>query len=794
MKSTHLVHVLLGSAAFVAVPVTAQAATPVAPVSPAETALPSKPDTNAAGEVAQDIVVTAQKRSESAQRVPITIAAFTAPMLAQANVVAVTDLPRIVPTLKLGTTPGGVGTRFVIRGIGSFGNSALEPSVAAFVDGIYVPRPSSLVGTFLDIAGVEVLSGPQGTIFGRNASAGAISLRTGSPTGDLSGTFKAEAETGELYRLSGVLNVPISDRVAIRAAAMGSSFGGYWHNTTTGKRFGGVDTLAGRLSLKAELTNSLVWNVKADYQKLNGNFYLNYQLDPATLTPTTLANLTRANNGIAPDLVLFDRNNNVASDPAHIDDSIWGVTSDLGWTFGGGYSLRLLQGYRQWKANEEEADAAGLAVFTTNRTVEYLSKSHSHELQIVSPSDALLGGRLSFVAGLYYFHEDLNINYFHNISRAGGFCEKFIGTTPAKAVQYNACLTGTERDLYDIRFAQSTESIAGYGQATLTIVPTVKLTFGARWTQDKKLGSYVAVQANAAASVFGVNENTPNLSYEQSKVTYRGSLTWEPVSDVMLFANYSTGFKSGGFNSGSATTVLGQARLFAPETVKNYEIGWKARFFDRMLTFNTTLFRMDIDGYQERAANGTGGSILRNVGSLRNQGADIDLVLRPDSHITANVSAAYLDSKFLSYVGAPNPPYIGGFQDLTGQPVTYAPKWSVSTGGQVGYDIANTGMRWVMRGDVSYTSSQYMGSQIDESPLALQEAYTLLGARFTLYGKSDKWSLAVFGRNLTDKGYCTGRVYNPLDSALGLRYVGGTAIRCSVGSPRTIGISGSVNF
>lgn len=782
MYGSRLIQALIGSTAVLALPLYAQTAPAQERADPA------------AEDGTQDIVVTAQKRSESSQSVPITIAAFTAPMLAQANVTAVSDLPRIVPTLRLGTTPGGVGTRFIIRGVGSFGNSALEPSVAAFVDGIYVPRPASLIGTFLDIAGVEVLSGPQGTIFGRNASAGAINLRTGSPTGDLSGTVTAEAETGELYRVSGVINIPVSDRVAVRAAAVGSSFGGYWHNTTTGKRFGGVDTFAGRLSLKAELAESLIWNLKADYQNLNGDYYLNYQLDPATLTPTTLANITRASNGIAPDLNLFDRKNNVASDPAHIDDSIWGVTSDLAWTSGGGYVLRLLQGYREWKADEEEADVAGLAVFTTNRTVGFTSKSHSHELQILSPTDALLDGRLSFVGGLYYFNEDLGIDYFHNISRAGGFCEKFIGTAPARAVQYNACLTGTERDIYDIRFAQSTESVAGYGQGTVVLVPTVKFTFGARWTHDKKRGRYRAVQANAAASVFGANENTPDLRYDEGKVTYRGSLTWEPVSDVMLFANYSTGFKSGGFNSGSATTVLGQQRLFRPETVKNYEIGWKARFFDRVLTFNTTLYQMDIDGYQERASNGLGGSILRNVGSLRNKGADVEFVVRPNTHLAANLSAAYLDSRFRSYVGAPNPPYIGGFQDLTGKPVTYAPKWSVSAGAQIGYDIGNDGMRWLLRGDLSYTASQYVGSQIDLSPLAVQPAYTLLGARFTVYGKDDNWSLAVFGRNLTDKGYCTARVYNPLDSALGLRYAGGTAIRCSVGAPRTIGLSGSLRF
>jgi iron complex outermembrane receptor protein len=799
MKSTGLIYALLGSAALFAAPSTASATESNPPANPPVNAVQPDPATAPAASdtpdsEVPDIVVTAQKRSESSQRVPITIAAFTAPMLAQANVSSVVDLPRIVPTLRLGSTPGGVGTRYVIRGVGSFGNSALEPSVAAFVDGIYVPRPASLIASFLDIAGVEVLSGPQGTIFGRNASAGAISVHTGSPTNELSAKINAQAETGELYKLDSFVNVPVSDNVAFRLAALGQNFGGYWHNTTTGRRFGGVDTRALRLSMKADITPSLTWIVKADAQRVFGNGYINYQLDPATLTPTTLANITAKNNGIVPDLNLFDRNNNVASDPAHINDTIWGVTSDLAYNFGGGYTVRLLQGYHEWNANESEADAGGLSVFTNNRTVLYNSKSHSDELQLISPTDKLLGGHLSFLAGLYYFNEDLHITYQNNISKAGGFCEKFIGMAPAKAALYSACVNGPEQDLFDVRFTQRTESLAAYGQTTLEVVPTVNLTLGARWTRDIKNGTYKSVQADAAASLFGVAEDTPNLYYAQNKVTYRANLAWTPVNDVMLYATFSTGFKSGGFNSGSATTVLGQLRLFQPETVKNYEIGWKTRFFDRKLTFNTTIYRMDINGYQERAATPVGGVILRNAGNLRNQGVDLDVIVAPDRHFSTNVTVAYLDSKFLSYPGAPVPVYQTGTQDLTGQPATYAPKWSVSTGAQVGYNVAGTSLRWQLRGDVSYTSSQFMGSQIDESPLTLQPAYTLLGARFTLYGKDDKWSLALFGRNLTDKGYCTGRVYNPLDSAIGLRYVGGTAIRCTVGAPRTIGIAASMNF
>lgn len=802
MRSTNLMHILLAGAAIVAAPVGAQAAAPAAAQADAPANPGAKPDTDTGGGT-QDIVVTAQKRSEAAQTVPITITAFNQAMLTKASVSTVYDLPRLVPTLKLGTTPGAVGTRYSIRGIGSFSNSALEPSVASFVDGIYVPRPASLVGTFLDIAGLEVLSGPQGTIFGRNASAGAINIRTGSPTGDFSGRVNAQAESGELYRLDGFVNIPAGENLAFRVAALGSNFGGYWTNTLTGKHFGGTDSRAVRVSMKANLAPNLVWNVKLDAQRLFGNGYINYQLDPSTLTPATLATFTAKNHGIAPDPVLFDRNNNVASDAAHINDTIWGATSDLALDLKG-YTVRLLEGYHVWTAHEDEADSAGLSVLASNRNDRYSSKSHSHELQLISPKDSLLGGKLSFLAGLYYFHEDLGIDYSYNISKAGGFCDIYIGTAPAKAALYSACNSGPEKALYDTPFNQSTNSVAAYGQGTLKLLPTVALTLGTRFTRDTKVGDYNAIQAGAAASLFGAAEATPYLHYAQSKVTYRANMTWTPVRDTLFYATFSTGFKSGGFNSGSSTTVLGQQRLFQPETVSNYELGWKTRFFNRMLTFNANLYRMDVSGFQERASTPTGGVILRNAGNLRNQGFDVDFAVEPSTHLRANVSVDYLDSKFLSYPCAPNPVYIVGpaaagclatnTQSLTGKPVTYAPKWSVSAGAEAGYDIGSSGLRWLLRGDISTSSSQYMGSQIDESPLTIQPAYAVLGARLTLYGRDDRWSIAAFGRNLTDTGYCSGRVYNPLDGALGIRTATGTGIRCTLAAPRTFGVSASHNF
>ena len=184
------------------------------------------------------IVVTAQKRSEDVQDVPISIVALGSEKLAQANILNVQDLPRLATNFTATRSGQIAGLRLAVRGIGAPGNTATEPSVAAFVDGIYVPRPGSVIGSFLDIDGVEILRGPQGTLFGRNASVGALSFRTAQPRDEFSGQIGAEIGNGDRYKLSGHVNVPLSENVAVRFAGQGSWLGGYWHNRLDGKTYG----------------------------------------------------------------------------------------------------------------------------------------------------------------------------------------------------------------------------------------------------------------------------------------------------------------------------------------------------------------------------------------------------------------------------------------------------------------------------------------------------------------------------------------------------------------------------
>ena len=736
----------------------------------------------------EEIVVTAQKRSENVQAVPITMQAFGGATLRDANITQVQDLTKLVPTYKFGSGPGTVAARNSIRGLGAFGNSAIEPSVATYLDGVYVPRAGALNSTLLDVQSLEVLSGPQGTLFGRNASVGAISITTALPTDKLEGSAAVEAGSGQRYRGEVVANLPATDTLAFRAAALVQKFGGYWHQDPTGQRFGGTNTYSFRLTGRYEIAPHLTWIVRGDYAKQTGDGWYNISILPSSLTPTIVANLTRVLSGNLPTIGIDSNHSKQDVPTANIHDYHWGASSTLSFRTDSDFTFRLIDSYRHWRASEQDGEVTFLPVPILYRHFLYESKSQNHELQIISPKDRLLGGRLNFVAGFYYFKERFDLDQEYNLR--SGFCAVAV---PAFAPPLQpACLAGQQAAAFYQTFPQHTTSYAGYGQATYTVLPKLDLTLGGRYTHEEKDATFFSARVNPAA-VFGTNENTP-LSYSDGRFTGRVNLAWTPMRDVLLFATYSTGFKAGGFNSGASNAVLGQQRNYGPETVKNYEAGIKTQFFDRRLTANVTIYRMDVNGFQERGLTSTA-SVIRNVGSIRSQGVDAQLAAVPAAWLRLNVALAYNDAKFTDYRNAPPLPWFTGTQDLTGTRPTYAPLWSTSEGFELRKEFAS-GYRVALRSDVTTNSRQNINALIDNSPRTIQKRYALLSARLSVFAPDDRYSVAVFGDNLTDRHYCVNQGYLPFGPQLGALDVAGQseAVTCFHGNPRTFGVRLGAKF
>ncbi len=734
-----------------------------------------------------DIIVTAQKRAENVQSVPISIQAFGAATLRDTGVSQVQDLTKIVPTFKFGSGPGTVAARNGIRGLGSFGNSAIEPSVATYLDGVYVPRAGSLNSTLIDVQSLEVLSGPQGTLFGRNASVGAISITSALPTNQLEGNAAFEAGSGQRYRGEVVANLPFSDTFAIRFAGLGEKFGGYWHQSQTGKRFGGTDTISLRLTARWDITPHLNWVVRGDYASQTGDAWYNISIVPSSVTPTIRAGLDRVLGGRLPTIGIDSNSSAQDVSTANIDDYHWGASSTLSYNTDSDFTFKLINSFRHWRAREQDGEVTFLPVPLVYRHFIYDSKSQNHELQIISPKD-LLGGRLNFVAGLYYFQEDFNLDLDYNLRSE--FCTTAVANFAPPLV--GPCKAGPAQSAFYNRFPQLTKSYAAYAQATIGLLPRVDLTLGGRYTHEDKSASYLGVRANPAA-VFGTNEDS-SFKYSDGRFTGRVNLTWKPADDVMLFGTYSTGFKAGGFNSGAANAVLDQLRIFQPETVKNYEIGAKTQFLDRRVTANVTVYRMDVNGFQERALTSVA-SIVRNVGSIRSQGVEAQFSAAPTEWLRLNAAIAYNDAKFTDYRNAPPLPWDTGSQDLTGARPTYAPEWSTSEGIEFRKEFTS-GYRATLRGDVTTVSRQNINAVNDYSPITFQNGYALLSARLTIFAPDDRYSLALFGQNLTDKHYCVNEGYLPFGPQLSALDVAGKseAVTCFHGNPRTIGARFGVKF
>jgi iron complex outermembrane receptor protein len=761
-----------------------------------------------------EIVVTAQKRSENVQDVPISIAAFSGDTLEKNNVINLEGLTKVASNLSVAKGAQTSYVRLAIRGIGAASNTTVEPSVAVFLDGAYVPRVGAVISSMLDMESVEVLRGPQGTLFGRNASVGAVSFHTARPKyGDFSGEVTGEIGNGSRYKATGYVNVPVGENAAFRFAGSQQWFKGYWHNDLDGETYGGTDDTIARGSFRGDF-GPIEWTFRADYAKLQGDGGTNIDFDRSSVSDAQW-NFFSTVLG-APDTDLGDRKLNQFM-TADVDDKQWGVNSTLSWDVGGGSTIRLINNYRDWQNEQLDGDVIFTPSQILSRTGLFDSKSQNHELQFISPTEQWLDGRLDLVAGLYYFHEKYEQGELLHMNKQ--FCT--IAPAPAKPLcnAFLAANGGTKQNATIQEVHQTTDSYAAYAQANVHITDQFFATLGGRFSKDSKEGSYEQLTNPLLANVRAAEALTlPDVDDE--RFTYRLGLNWEPNEDILVFGSYSTGYKSAGYNSGagspSLTTVGGvfrpERRVFDRETTENWELGAKTSWLDRKLTLNLTLYRMNISGFQDRAFDGTSFTV-RNAGNLRHQGFEFDGVARPLKNLSLFASVAYLDSEFTDYpnaAGLPGcaptaagiPPVcvnagLGATQDLEGKAATFAPKWS----GRVGFDwtgnLGSGGLTYDLNSNLSFVSKQFGGLVNDANPQTVIDGYALLGARATLNGANNAWSISLFGNNLLNKQYEAGNLYQFLGANLGLNngvFPGSTAVRRLHADPRTYGVSGTLRF
>jgi iron complex outermembrane recepter protein len=792
-----------------AAPALAQPATP-APAQPSATE-PSEPDRDV-------VVVSAQRRDEDIQDVPISISAFSEESLDEAGINDIRDLRNIAPSLNLATAPQLANTRIEIRGIGTSGNTAIEPSVALFLDGAYVPRTAALVSGLNDIRSVEVLRGPQGTLFGRNASMGAMLINTNEPSSSFEGRVSVLAGNYDRFKGEAMLNLPVTDTFAVRAAILGDRRDGFANNLLTGKDVSFADTFSGRISAAWNITDDVRWVVRGDYQHTTGDGIPISTVVAESVTPTFAANWrTRLDPdgagplvGQTPILTDTYTHDIYQESEGNLSDHTVGFASNLTWDLEGGWEVKLINAWRDWNDDQYQVSSGALPIKMPGRQGFFASESKSHELQLISP-DGLMEGKASFVAGLYAYEEDFYIGDYRFLNN--DFCNIFIRNTTAdtpagtRQRRVNFCNADVALPYSSYTdFWQNTQSWAAFWQGDYDIVPAWDVTVGVRYSSDEKTGLFdqrslttpiPGIVSGTIASVDAAATENTSLATDGTKFTYRLGTTYQAADDIMLFASWSTGYKSGGFDSGRNASVVGQARVFAPETTENLEVGVKSDLFDGLLQANATAFRTDVSNYQFRTYDGISFAV-RNNGSIRQQGVEFDTTLYPLDQLTVNLAGTWLDSQYTDFRGAPNWPGLStpAAVDLTGERVPYSPEWQLT--GYVRWEDQLpwlSGWSWSARGSFQYVDERQLSAAGDNYPLNNESSFMTYDARLALRN-DDGLQIALIGQNLTEDIACTSRYAQPNNAGLGLvnTTAGGTVLRCVVTPPRTYAVEVSRSF
>ena len=724
--------------------------------------------------VLEEVIVTAQKRAQSIQDVPISITAFSGNFLEENGIQTIEDVSRMTPNFSSNTGAQTSNNRIIIRGIGAAGNNAIEPSVGVFIDSVYYPRPGSVIGMLVDIQSFEVLRGPQGTLFGRNTVAGALNITTRNPSQETEGMIELGLGDYDLYEVGGMFNGALTDSVAGRIAFKYADRDGYGENAYNGEDFGARDDLVVRGKMLFDFSEKLSLLVTADYSEINAEGTAIEVLN-STNTPEFEATTTALYGSSPATKDSYDWKINQAHRD-ELDDEQQGLSFDFNYEFGNGLALRSISAYRDWDATNANQDISVPAIIFPG-TTDYQTDTWSQEFHLMSPG----GETVDWLAGLYYYQEDYDIDESRDAGES--LCFPTIAANFGDALG-GLCLANQQEGAALTPFSQDLESIAVFGQATWNINDAWNTTLGLRWTEDEKDGDFSSQVYNPVVGFFRAEETNLGMERDDSKTTGFANVNWYVTEEIMLFATWSSGYKSGGFNSQGTAEPLGERRIFDPEETTNYELGVKSTLLDGSMTANVTLFRTDLDDFQDRAFDGLS-FVVVNAGDLRQQGVEADINWTPIEPLRIVAGVGYLDSEYRDFEGAP--PLPGGeVQDLTGERRNFSPEWQTSLVADWTQAFGN-GMEWFVGGSWSWVDEQNVGTSSNNNPQTVQDSYSLLNANVGLRSASGNWDVTLFGYNLTDEDYC-GSIFNQgFGGPIGAEdAANNTSVqRCVLGAPQT---------
>jgi iron complex outermembrane recepter protein len=703
----------------------------------------------------EEIVVTAQKRAENLSQVPAAVSVVSGADLQAGQITNAEFLNEAVPTLtfKKGTT--NVNSTLSIRGVGtqSFASGA-EPSVATVVDGVVMGRAGMAFTEFTDIAQIEVLQGPQGTLFGKNASAGVVNMTTLDP--DRSG-FAASGTVSyfhtDEYRANVRVTGPITDKAGFSIAAIYGDYPGNIKNVFNNQFTNGYRRRGIHGKLVADLNDSLRLTLNADYVHADDDCC-------ADIIGTVIPNAQLTNvflPSIAP-VVAGPRNRMVDNDltPSTIDTNA-GASAQLDWKVAD-YTVTSISAFRRWynfQGRDGDFHASAAKYVASLDILQHDAgaltfKQYSEELRLTSPEKRLF----TYVLGAFLWHTDEK-DYFQ---RTDYQCTA--STLPPDATTFRPCATGASTFLstsglanFDTKF----DNEALFGQSTINLMDSFRLIAGGRFTHDKV--SYTFDRVDLPVTGPGVGAPFAGSgSTDHNGWSAKGGAQYDLTSSTMAYATYSRGYKGPAFNIFFNMTAL-NAPPIAPETSNAYEIGLKSSLFDSQLGLNLVGFVETFDNFQANSfvlVNGSVTTSLTNAGQVRSEGFSADFDWHPLKSVTVKGGYAYDKGYIVSYrcAGQTGAALVTCQTIHNGAPLPFAPKnraditpsWLLPTGSSVPFTT---------RLVASYVYTSATNFDIDQTPQARQPGYGLLNGSIVFADPSNKYQLSLIGRNLTNKFYTT---------------------------------------
>ncbi|MBA4048236.1 MAG: TonB-dependent receptor [Sphingomonas sp.] len=762
-----------------------------------------------------EVVVTARRRSESVQRVPIAISVIGGQALAETGTYNVNRLTQLQPSLQFySTNPRNSAAN--IRGIGApFGltNDGIEQGVGIYVDQVYYARIASATFDFTDVDRIEILRGPQGTLYGKNTTAGAINIVTRRPSFTPEARFELTGGNYDFFQGKISVTGPITtDKLAIRLSTSVTTRRGTIFNVRRGEWQNGQDNASFRGQLLWQPTSDVDLTLYGDYNRQDPRCCVQYFVRTGA-TQRSLnrqyAALAAAQGYAVPSTNAFDRVTDIDS-PLRARQELGGTSLVTNVNFGGA-TVTSVTAWRVWDWQpSNDRDFIGLPITTISANPSQ-QQQFSQELRIASNG----ARRLDYVFGAFYFHQSIDTQ---GLQVQGPAASAFILNPTSAGGRNPATLNGlTSRNTIGF----TNDSAALFGKLTWHVTDRLKIAPGLRVNYDLKNGSFFAVVTNGAGSmtltadqraVLAPQSYTPRFSDWNVSGDITGSYQFSPV--VFGYASYARSYKSGGINLSGLPLDANNSPILAaasvrPEQVTHYEFGLKTQILNRRATINFAAFWTEISDYQATVTNGQLGVLrgyLANAGRVRSRGVEIDAAYRPTARLNLYANGAFTNARYVRFVDAPCPPELSGGSapaagqtpsapgtpggisppncDISGQELPGVSKLAFSYGAQYDLPVQWGGVRgtFYLGYDGSYRSR--FSANPSPSLYTYIDGYALSSFRLG-YKTGDRWHVFAWVRNAFGANYY---------EVLALQSGNTGLVVGQPGDPRTYGLTASARF